>query len=133
MYHIKINRRKILHSATQVSCQIKGLEEYFGQYHGWAYINHYPAIINPDNGVCQFIKIPQGTPSGRVFHLKGTGVPKLGGYGKGDQYVTVFVDVPKKLTPRQKELLREFAEISGEDISKKFMDKIKDIFIKEAK
>lgn len=74
------------------------------------------------------IRIPAGTPSGRVFHLRSKGVPKLGGYGKGDQFVSVFVDVPKKLTPRQKELLKEFAEISGEDVSKGFMDKIKDMF-----
>jgi molecular chaperone DnaJ len=74
------------------------------------------------------LKIPSGTPSGRVFHLRGKGAPKLGGYGRGDQYVTVSVDVPRKLTKRQKELLREFAEISGDDISKKFMDKVKDIF-----
>lgn len=82
------------------------------------------------------IRIPAGTPSGRVFHLKGKGVPKLGGYGKGDQFVSVFIDVPKKLTQRQKELLREFAEISGDDVSKGFMEKIKDIFhnhYKEAK
>lgn len=74
------------------------------------------------------IKIPAGTPSGKVFHLRGKGVPKLGGYGKGDQFISVFVDVPKKLTARQKELLREFAEISGDDVSKGFMEKIKDMF-----
>ncbi len=74
------------------------------------------------------IKIPPGTPSGRVFHLRGKGVPKLAGYGKGDQYITVFIDVPKKLTARQKELLREFAEISGDEVSRGFMEKIKDIF-----
>jgi len=74
------------------------------------------------------IKIPAGTPSGRVFHLKGRGVPRLGGHGKGDQFVTVFIDVPKKLTPRQKELLEEFARISREDTSKGFMDKVKDFF-----
>jgi molecular chaperone DnaJ len=82
------------------------------------------------------IKIPAGTPSGKVFHLKGKGVPKLGGYGKGDQYVSVFIDVPKKLSTRQKELLQEFAQISGDDISKGFMDKIKEMFhhhYKEAK
>lgn len=78
-----------------------------------------------------FIKIPAGTPSGRVFHLKGKGVPRLGGYGRGDQFVTVYIDVPKKLTRRQKELLHEFAEISGDEISKGFMNKIKDIFGKE--
>jgi len=78
-----------------------------------------------------FIKIPAGTPSGRVFHLKGKGVPKLGAHGRGDQFVTVYVDVPKKLTPRQKELLEEFASISGDEVSKGFMDKIKDMFGKE--
>jgi molecular chaperone DnaJ len=74
------------------------------------------------------IKVPGGTPSGKVFHLRGKGVPKLGGYGKGDQFITVFIDVPKKLTGRQKELLKEFAEISGDDVAKGFMDKIKDMF-----
>ncbi|MBI5099349.1 MAG: molecular chaperone DnaJ [Nitrospirae bacterium] len=74
------------------------------------------------------VKIPSGTPSGTVFHLKGKGAPKLGGYGKGNQYITVFIDVPKKLTARQKELLKEFAHISGEDTSKNFMEKIIDIF-----
>lgn len=84
----------------------------------------------------EIIRIPAGTPSGKVFHLRGKGVPKLGGYGKGDLYVNIFIDVPKKLTARQKELLKEFAEISGDDISKGFMDKIKDMFhnhYKEAK
>jgi len=78
------------------------------------------------------IKVPAGTPSGKVFHLKGKGVPRLQGYGKGDQFISVFVDVPRKLSTRQKELLREFADISGDDISKGFMDKIKDMFM-EAK
>ncbi len=72
------------------------------------------------------IRISPGTPSGRVFHLRGRGVPKLGGFGKGDQFVTVFIDVPKKLTTRQRELLTEFAEISGDEVSKGFMDKIKE-------
>jgi molecular chaperone DnaJ len=79
------------------------------------------------------IRIPHGTPSGRVFHLRGKGVPKLGGYGKGDQYVTIFIDVPKKLNTRQKELLKEFAEISGDDVSKGFVDKIKEMFHNQQK
>ncbi len=74
------------------------------------------------------IKIPAGTPSGRVFHLRGKGIPKLGSYGKGDQFINIFIDVPKKLAPRQRELLEEFAEISGDEVSKGFMDKIKDMF-----
>ncbi len=84
-------------------------------------------------GKSEFIKIPPGTPSGRVFHLKGKGVPRLGRYGKGDQFVIIYIDVPKKLSARQKELLREFASISGEDSSKGFMDKLKDIFKEQAK
>jgi molecular chaperone DnaJ len=78
------------------------------------------------------IKIPPGTPSGRVFHLKGKGVPRLGAHGRGDQFVTVYIDVPKKLSQRQKELLQEFARISGEETPKSFVDKIKDIFKEQA-
>jgi molecular chaperone DnaJ len=74
------------------------------------------------------IKISSGTPSGRIFHLKGKGVQKLGGHGKGDQVVRVYVDVPKSLTPRQKELLEEFAHLSGDEVNKSFKEKIKDLF-----
>jgi molecular chaperone DnaJ len=74
------------------------------------------------------IKIPQGTPSGKEFVLKGLGIPKLGGYTRGDQIVKVYVDVPRKLTPRQRELLQEFAELSGDETSKGFMEKIKGFF-----
>ena len=74
------------------------------------------------------IKISSGTPSGRVFHLKGKGVQRLGGYGKGDQIVKVYVDVPKSLSSRQRELLEEFAQISGDDVNKSFKEKIKNLF-----
>lgn len=74
------------------------------------------------------IKISPGTPSGKVFHLKGKGVQRLGSHGKGDQFVRVYVDVPKSLTPRQKELLEEFAHINGDEVAKSFKEKIKDLF-----
>jgi len=74
------------------------------------------------------LKIPQGTPSGRIFYLKGKGVQRLGGHGKGDQIVRIYIDVPKKLTQRQKELLEEFAQINGDEVSKSFKDKLKDLF-----
>ncbi len=74
------------------------------------------------------VKIPTGTPSGRIFYLKGKGIQKLGGYGRGDQIMKVYIDVPKKLTSRQKELLEEFAQISGDEVSKSFKEKIKDLF-----
>lgn len=77
------------------------------------------------------LKIPAGTQSGKSFHLKGKGMPRLGGHQRGDQIVHVYIDVPKKLTPRQKELLEEFASISEENLnetSKGFKDKLKDLF-----
>ncbi|WP_353684061.1 molecular chaperone DnaJ [Thermodesulfovibrio sp. 3907-1M] len=77
------------------------------------------------------IEIPPGTPSGRVFKLKGKGLPRVGSTHRGDQIVTVYIDVPKKLNERQRELLEEFARVSGEEIkktSKGLKDKIKDIF-----
>ncbi|HCC68861.1 MAG TPA: molecular chaperone DnaJ [Nitrospiraceae bacterium] len=77
------------------------------------------------------IKIPAGTPANKTFQLSGKGIPRLGGHGRGNQIVGVYIDVPKKLTPQQKELLEEFARISGDEISKSFMDKIKDFFGKE--
>jgi len=74
------------------------------------------------------LKIPAGTSSGRIFHLKGKGIQKLGSNYKGDQIVRVFIDVPKTLTPRQRELLEEFAKISGDEVSKSFKNKLKDLF-----
>jgi molecular chaperone DnaJ len=73
------------------------------------------------------LKIPPGTPSGRIFHLKGKGIQKLGGHSRGDQIIRVYIDVPKKLTQRQRELLEEFAKINGDDVTKSFKDKLKDI------
>ena len=79
------------------------------------------------------MKIKPGTQSGAVFRLRGKGVPDVHGYGRGDQLTRVRVATPKKITPRQKELLEEFLEISGEDISqthesKGFFDKVREKF-----
>ncbi|MCP4133302.1 MAG: molecular chaperone DnaJ [bacterium] len=62
------------------------------------------------------MKIPPGTENGQVFRLKGNGIPYLGSYGKGDQHVKMNIKVPKKLSPRQKELLKEFSQLDGEDV-----------------
>ena len=55
------------------------------------------------------LTIPEGTQSGTVFRLRGKGIPFLRGSGRGDQYVTVNVAVPKNLNAHQKEALRAFA------------------------
>jgi molecular chaperone DnaJ len=74
------------------------------------------------------LKIPPGTHPGKAFPLKGKGIPKLGGHGKGDEIIVVNIEIPRQITPRQRELLEEFAQIDGEKISKTFKDKLKDIF-----
>lgn len=52
------------------------------------------------------LKIPEGTQSGTIFRLKGKGIPHLRGWGKGHQFVNVVVQVPTKLTRRQKKILK---------------------------
>ncbi|MBE7559629.1 molecular chaperone DnaJ [bacterium] len=77
------------------------------------------------------MKIPAGTQSGKVFKLRGQGMPNPRGYGRGDILVRVHVEVPTQLTARQKELLREFAEISGERAypeKKSFLDRLAEMF-----
>ena len=64
------------------------------------------------------MKIPPGTQNGQMFRLKGKGLPGLHTSRKGDQIVKIKVAVPTKLNERQKQLLREFAEISGETRNK---------------
>lgn len=75
------------------------------------------------------LKIPSGTQSGTSFRIKGQGMPHMRWTGNGNLYVKVKVITPKKLNTKQKELLREFADISGEEIyteNKGFFDKVKD-------
>ena len=60
--------------------------------------------------------IPQGTQTGRVFRLRGRGVPHVDGRGRGDLLVPVVVDTPTDLTPAQENLLRALAAERGEDV-----------------
>lgn len=74
--------------------------------------------------------LPAGTQPGTTFRLRGKGIPELRGRGRGDQYVTVRVQVPSSLTGEQKEALRAYAEAMGEDVPeesglKGFFDKHK--------
>lgn len=75
--------------------------------------------------------IPEGSQTGTVFRLKNKGIPHLRGGGKGDQYVRINIETPKKLTDKQKELLMQLAKEFGEKIEpqkKGFIDKMKDAF-----
>lgn len=60
------------------------------------------------------LKVPAGTQTATHFRLKGKGISNVRGHGQGDQHVIVLVVTPKKLTEKQKQLLREFSEISGQ-------------------
>lgn len=71
------------------------------------------------------LKIPAGTQSNTLFRMRGNGIPDLNTGNAGSEYVRVVVDVPKELTKKQKELLKQF---SKEETSKSFFSKIKDAF-----
>lgn len=58
------------------------------------------------------LKIPAGTQTGTYFRLRGKGVPRLRGYGQGDQHVKVVVVTPTKLNEEQKEALRQLGQLS---------------------
>ena len=62
------------------------------------------------------LSIPEGTQTGSVFRMRGKGIPYLRGSGRGDQFVSVKVAVPRNLTGSQKELLKQFAASVGEEI-----------------
>jgi len=75
--------------------------------------------------------IPEGTQTGTVFRLRNKGIKHLRSNSRGDQFVKVNVEVPTKLNVKQREILRQFAEISGDDSfeqRKNFFNKMKDLF-----
>ncbi|MCA8940237.1 MAG: molecular chaperone DnaJ, partial [Planctomycetes bacterium] len=77
------------------------------------------------------LKIPAGTQPNSLLRLRGEGFPEVNGRGKGDLMIEVAIEVPKKLSEEQKELLRKFGEIEEENPSgerKNFWDKVKGIF-----
>ena len=80
------------------------------------------------------IKIPAETQTGQVFRLRGKGIKQVRGSASGDLFCHVAVEIPVKLTARQKELLREFEAINQKDPAahspreKSFMDKVREFF-----
>jgi molecular chaperone DnaJ len=83
------------------------------------------------------LKVPEGTPTGTVFRMRGKGMPDVSGRGRGDLLVTVQAITPKKLTRDQKKLLeqlaatlpaQEFEPTRREDDDRGIFDKVKDIF-----
>ncbi len=84
-------------------------------------------------GVTTKLKVHRGTQSGDVVTLRGEGLPAVQGWGKGDLLVKVLVEIPTKLTQRQEELLREFAELEQKNQhprGRTFWQKVKE-YLKE--
>lgn len=76
-------------------------------------------------------EVHEGTQPGDVFKLKSKGIPRLGGRGRGDQFVRVTIEVPKNLSEKQKAILQEFDSVAEEknyQKRKSFFDKIKNMF-----
>jgi len=79
------------------------------------------------------IKVPAGTQAGKIFRLKGKGIPEVQGYKKGDQLINVNVWTPKKLSEKEVALLEKmkdmpgFAPAPGKD-EKGFFERMKDFF-----
>jgi len=77
------------------------------------------------------LKIQEGTQSGTTFRVRGKGVPALQSSGKGDMYVKVRVETPRKLTKRQRELMAELGEtfsVDNKPEPRSLFEKVKDIF-----
>jgi len=76
------------------------------------------------------LTIPAGTQPGKIITLKGKGVPRLRGNGRGDELVMIEVEVPTRLTPDQRRLFEELARTLGSEVKpteKSFVDKLKEV------
>ena len=76
-------------------------------------------------------QIPEGTQTDTEFRIRGNGIQQLGGSQKGDLIFRVRVEIPRRMTDKQREILRQFDENStGKeyDQKKSFLDKVKELF-----
>jgi len=76
------------------------------------------------------ITIPSGTQPGKVITLRNKGVPNLRGGSRGAQHIMINVQIPKKLSPEQRELFEQLAETLGIEVQPEergFFDKLKDV------
>src|SRR5690606_18017604 len=90
-------------------------------------------------GEPETFKVPEGSPTGSTFRLRGKGMPDVSGRGRGDLLVTVQATVPRKLTKEQRRLLEELARVlppekfeprraEREEDDRNLFERVKDIF-----
>ena len=104
--------------------------------HGVVHVSYPQAVLGAQIEVPTIdgtvkMKIKPGTESGSLYRLRGKGVPFLKGTNRGDQHVHVDIDIPKKLTGRQQELIEELGKELGTQVLAKpqsFLDKMKRFF-----
>ncbi len=104
--------------------------------HGAIHVSYPQAVLGaqievPTIDAPVTMKINPGTENGRVYRLKGKGLPALRSGRRGDQHVHVEVAVPKKLTDRQRKLIEELGEELGEEVQSRqasFFEKMKNFF-----
>ncbi len=93
------------------------------------------AIDVPTLKGTELLEVPSGTQHGEMFKLKGKGLPDLRSHRTGDQVVQILLEVPKRLSDKQKQLLRDFAATEDVDVlpqKKGFLEKIKGVFTGDA-
>jgi molecular chaperone DnaJ len=77
------------------------------------------------------LRVPAGTQPGSVLRIKGKGIPRRGGLGRGDQRVEVAIEVPTQLSDKQRVLLEQLQKELGEEsqpVRKSFLEKLRDLF-----
>lgn len=92
----------------------------------------YSAEVPTLNGKVR-IKIPEGTQAGKIFRLKGKGLPAVQSYGRGDQLVHINIWTPKKLSSEERKLLEKMRKLSNfkpnpSKSEKGFFEKMRDMF-----
>ena len=76
------------------------------------------------------LSIPAGTQSGKVFRLRGKGIPGVNGRGRGDEYISVNVMIPKRLNREQRRLLEQLAQLTpaeNKPLDRGFLERFKNI------
>ncbi|MBT4917748.1 molecular chaperone DnaJ, partial [Candidatus Peregrinibacteria bacterium] len=114
------------HGDLYINLAVESSKDFFRhgtEIHSEAHLHVIQAVLGSEIEVNTLdgkskIKIPGGTEDGKVFKLSGKGVPIMGTDKRGDHLVKVKLDVPKKLSKKEKELYGELAENAGIDIKK---------------
>lgn len=83
------------------------------------------------HGKSYLLTVPEGSQTGKVLRIKGSGFPNVHGHGTGDLFIRIFVETPVRLSSKQKEILKNFASLEQPEnhpSKKSFFGKVKDLF-----